>query len=168
MTIHLHEGLEGVWAELHAGGGTIRYRRRGAGATTVLLSSDAPMAGAREVEQALARAGRVLVPYTRPWPEGPPGRWLETFLEGLGVHDALLVASHGPAVEAALAVAQRAPEMVRGVAILGDPYQAGRLHRAWIETDAGSRTPLLLAGAAATMAEVLPALAHLAGADAPR
>lgn len=168
MTTDLGVGREGAWAELHAAGSTIRYRRRGAGATAVLLPGAAPAAGTREVEQELCGAGRLLIPDIKPWPAGPPGKWLETFLEGLGVFDALMVAPQGPAVEAALAVAQRAPEMVRGVAILGDPHRPSRVVQAWIETDTGSRTPLLLVGVAVGMRELLPALGRFAGKGAAR
>jgi len=168
MTTDLSVGPEGVWAELHARGSTIRYRRRGTGATTVVLLAAGPVAGAREVEHALSGVARLIVPETEPWPDGPPEKWLETFLEGLGVYDALVVARQGPAVEEALAVAQRAPEMVRGVAILGDPHWSSRLVRAWIETDTGARTPLLLVGLEVSMAEALAALTRFARAGAPR
>lgn len=168
MTTDLGVGREGAWAELHAAGSTIRYRRRGAGATAVLLPGPGSVAGSDELELALAHAGRLIVPETGPWPEGSPGNWLANFLEGLGVHDALVVAPTGAAVEDALAVAQRAPEMVRGVAILGHPHLSSRIVRAWIETETGSRTPLLLVGFEVSMAEALPALTRFAEAGTGR
>lgn len=162
MSIDQRDQYEAVWAELHANGSSIRYRRRGSGAPVILL----PPAGASkawsEVERTLAVNARVLIPDAAPWIGTQDGCWIVALLEGLGLRDALIVAAHGPQAESALAVAECAPEMVRRIAILEDPHAAGRAIHAWIETVWGSQTPLLLLSDRLALSQALTELERFA------
>lgn len=148
---------DGVRAELHVGDQALSYRRRGNGTPRLLLLPEALQAPWSSLEDALARNGRLLIPEMARWGSDPEGERVGRLLEGLGMGAADLVILHEPLADGTLALARRAPELVRRVVIVGGTVPGG-MRRTWVETHWGSPCPMLLVDERVPAGEAIPAI----------
>ena len=129
------------WGEVRTRHQVVRYRRSGAGRAVLLLHSpDARAPLWPEVLEHLAAGGRLIVP-NPPESADPVEEWLALLLEGLGLWNAILVATEGfciPAIERALVEPDR---IARIILACSDGPDAAAVEKA---RTALSSVPLLL------------------------
>lgn len=152
-----------LWAEVHAHERVMRYRRRGAGPSVLVLGAPGPTGG--EVESlwpelldALAARHRLLVPELPA--AAASGEWLPDFLEGLGLAGVTVVAV-GPFCGAALELALLAADQVSRVVLVADGVAnaSGPQSASGAVLQAGS-VPLLVVRRDLPPAEALPLVAR--------
>jgi hypothetical protein len=157
------------WAEVRAADRVTRYVRRGSGAPAVVLQAPhgahPPAALWPGLADALAAGCRVILPEAPP-PDAGFATWIRSFLDGLGLPPATLVAAE-PYCLPSLELALLDPERLAGLVLVPRGGGAETGLTGALATAAPDAVPLLVVRGDCPEAEALPLVAGFAAGTTP-